>query len=318
MCECAGRPAFQCAIIPPPSLAERAGVNSAMSGNTYRASGEQVSGCAGGTPIARRVLPAGRVFLGAAVLVATVIMMSGAGAAAVAQPGHHGRENHAWAQIAAGLRHTCGIQRNHTLWCWGLNADGELGIGGSAFQDQSLPRQVSSPSRSGWTRVAAGSFFTCATRKTQTLWCWGDNLSGALGIGSDALEFLSLPQQVTTPPRARWASVTTGWQHACGIRRGGTLWCWGDNFAGELGIGNTANQDLPQQVTSPARTGWASVVPGANSTCALRANWNLWCWGDNNFGQLGIGGTTPPPPPTPACTPRSTCWPPTSASSPLW
>jgi len=147
------------------------------------------------------------------------------------------------------------------------------------------------PGQSCWASVAAGSFFTCATRAGQSLWCWGDNLSGALGIGDDALVFLNLPRQVTTPAPGGWASITTGWQHACGIRLGGTLWCWGDNSFGQLGIGSTTGQSLPQQVTTPARTGWASVTGGEYDTCATRVNGSAWCWGDNTYGQLGIGTT---------------------------
>ena len=280
-----------------------------MSGKTYRTSPERISECGPKARIARRVFPAGRVLLGAAVLAATVIMMSGGGTAAVAQARHHGRASHSWTQIAVGLRHTCGIRRGRTLWCWGLNADGELGIG--SFQNQSLPSQVSVPGQSGWASVAAGSFFTCATRAGQSLWCWGDNLSGALGIGDDALVFLNLPRQVTTPAPGGWASITTGWQHACGIRLGGTLWCWGDNSFGQLGIGSTTGQSLPQQVTTPARTGWASAGAAFGHTCAIRTSsghHRLWCWGDNNFGQLGIGSTMPQDLPSQVLTPTRTGW----------
>jgi alpha-tubulin suppressor-like RCC1 family protein len=215
-----------------------------MSRKTYRTSPERISECGPKARIARRVFPAGRVLLGAAVLAATVIMMAGGGTAAVAQARHHGRASHSWTQIAAGLRHTCGIRRDRTLWCWGDNFAGELGIGSTT--DQDLPQQVTSPARTGWASVTPGANSTCALRTSRTLWCWGDDSFGQLGIGSTMPQ--DLPSQVLTPTRTGWASVTGGEYDTCATRVNGSAWCWGDNTYGQLGIGTTIAQYLPQQV----------------------------------------------------------------------
>jgi alpha-tubulin suppressor-like RCC1 family protein len=231
-----------------------------------------------------------------------------------------------WTHIAPGGDHTCATRANGTLWCWGANGDGQLGLGNQTGQD--VPRQVAIPAAGGWAGVTTGGSQSCATRTNGTLWCWGYNGDGELGLGNLANQdrprlvttpaaggWASVtagysqtcairtnrtlwcwgggqdrPQQVTTPAAGGWASVTPGDGFTCATRTGGTLWCWGLNNAGQLGIGNQTNQNLPQRVTTPARDGWASVHTGEDHTCALRANHTLWCWGLNDFGQLGGGG----------------------------
>ena len=108
-----------------------------------------------------------------------------------------------------------------------------------------------------WAHIGLGADHTCATRANGTLWCWGLNGSGQLGIGNHTGQ--DRPRQVTTPAAGGWASVTAGDYFTCATRTGGTLWCWGDNGTGQLGIGNFTNQDLPRQVTTPVPGGWASV-----------------------------------------------------------
>jgi hypothetical protein len=95
------------------------------------------------------------------------------------------------------------------------------------------------------------------------------------------------------PAGPRWTQVSAGTQHTCAIRAGGTLWCWGNNGSGQLGIGSTMNESRPQEVTSPARAGWGSVGEGGYHTCALRTGGTLWCWGENTSGELGIGSLAP-------------------------
>jgi alpha-tubulin suppressor-like RCC1 family protein len=186
-----------------------------------------------------------------------------------------------WVSVTAGYGHTCAIRTGGTLWCWGDADAGQLGHGpGTA--------QVTIPAPGGWVSVAAGWFHTCAIRAGGTLWCWGNNLEGEVGIGGGSTRQY-LPQQVTTPAAAGWTSVTGGGFHTCATRVAGTLWCWGSDRFGAIGIGYHPNQFLPRQVISPVPWGWASVSGGGDHTCAVRAGGDLWCWGANDDGQLGIG-----------------------------
>src|SRR5581483_494983 len=189
-----------------------------------------------------------------------------------------------WSTVTAGASFTCATKTDGTLWCWGLNTNGQIGIGSTT--QQTSPAQVS-VGVTTWSSVAAGTAFACATRTDGTLWCWGLNTSGQDGINSVVSPQL-VPVQVGTG--TTWSSVSAGSIHACAAKTDGTLWCWGSNGNGQLGIGSTTQKTSPTQVG--ALTTWSSVNTGANHTCATKTDNTLWCWGYDAYGQLGIGATT--------------------------
>ena len=146
--------------------------------------------------------------------------------------------------------------------------------------DQYRPRQVSTPAPGGWASVSAGDDHTCATRTDGTLWCWGDNGYGQLGIGNHD-RARTCPGR--SPPRRRrgWPASPRRRPHLR-LRTDGTLWCWGDNDFGQLGIGNyTQRENLPQQVTTPSphAGGPASTPATARTLAPTRTGFTLWCWG---------------------------------------
>ncbi|GAA0800672.1 RCC1 domain-containing protein [Spirilliplanes yamanashiensis] len=167
---------------------------------------------------------------------------------------------------------------------------------------------ISSPQRIGalstWATAAAGNENQCATQTNGTLWCWGRNYDGRLGSGDTANRVA--PAQVGSS--TTWQSVSLGDSHGCATRTDGSLWCWGANGMGQVGVGNTTNQLAPVQVTSPATTGWLSVTTGARFTCATRTGGALYCWGENNAGQLGINSTVNQSTPALVSTPATTGW----------
>ena len=92
--------------------------------------------------------------------------------------------------------------------------------------------------------TGAGGYHTCQVRTSDaTLWCWGDNYYGQLGIAGKY--YRSTPTQV---PINNVKQVSTGDHHTCATKTDGTLWCWGSNRNGQLGIGNTTNQTSPKQL----------------------------------------------------------------------
>ena len=84
-----------------------------------------------------------------------------------------------------------------------------------------------------------------------------------------------------------WVSVAAGGTQTCGILTDGSLWCWGDNYDGQLGDGTQLNRTTPVPVAGDAT--WAQVDTGGQHTCGIRTDGSLWCWGDNTFGQVGDG-----------------------------
>ncbi|WP_035560612.1 IPT/TIG domain-containing protein [Hymenobacter sp. IS2118] len=187
-----------------------------------------------------------------------------------------------WMSAAAGSGHTVAVRANGTLWAWGSNANGQLGLGNTT--SQTTPQQVGSATN--WASAAAGNGHTVAVRADGTLWAWGLNADGQLGLGNTTNQ--TTPQQVSNG--TNWASVAAGGGHTLAVRADGTLWAWGLNASSQLGLGNTAAQTSPQQVGSA--TNWASAVAGSAHTAAVQADGTLWAWGLNASGQLGIGNTS--------------------------
>ena len=134
---------------------------------------------------------------------------SGTSAATVG-PRAAGSTGRVWISVSGGGGSTCGIRRDHTLWCWGWNGKGQLGVGD--LTDRDVPTQVGA--EADWATVEAGDEDTCATRTDHTLWCWGWNRFGQLGVGGKANR--DLPTQVGTD--TDWATVNASYDHTCGTR----------------------------------------------------------------------------------------------------
>ncbi|MFZ8804314.1 MAG: MopE-related protein, partial [Candidatus Calescibacterium sp.] len=179
-------------------------------------------------------------------------------------------------KVSAGSYHTCAIDTNGSLWCWGDNWYGQLGDGTNVGKD--VPVQVSG---TNWASVSAGWYHTCGIKTDEILWCWGDNWYGQLGDGTNVGK--NVPVQVSG---TNWVSVSAGKDHTCGVKTDGTLWCWGRNNYGQLGDGTNVGKNVPVQVSG---TNWVSVSAGWYHTCGIKTDGTLWCWGYNEYGQLGDG-----------------------------
>ncbi len=185
-----------------------------------------------------------------------------------------------WANVSAGNSYTCAVKNDGSLWCWGTGGSGRLGTGDNNQQNSPI-REISNANN--WSHVSAGNAHTCAVKSDGSLWCWGYNYYGGLGIGNT--------DQKSSPTREisnanDWNSVSTGAYHTCAIKTDSSLWCWGFGSNGQLGAGNTIDQNRPTREASNA-TDWINVSAKGNYTCAVKSNGSLWCWGMGSSGQLG-------------------------------
>ncbi|MHB8586595.1 MAG: RCC1 domain-containing protein [Thermoplasmatota archaeon] len=200
-------------------------------------------------------------------------------------------------QLALGAKHACVLRADGTVWCWGDNGDGELGIGTLESSPTPVEARIQSV-----VEITAGYAFTCARQATGAVWCWGDNANGPeaggqLGTGT-AIPYAALPMQIALLRNA--TQVVAGAWHACAENASdGTLWCWGQNFWGQVGDGTVGNRLEPVRVLNPALAGWQGtnatwLALGRAHSCAGRSDGTLWCWGFGTYGQLGTGawGTT--------------------------
>ena len=162
------------------------------------------------------------------------------------------------------------------LWSWGSNYYGKLGLGDTA--SRSSPVQVGTTSTWSSVEYNRGGTHTLATKTDGTLWAWGENFSGQLGLANTTNR--SSPVQVGA--LTTWSKVCCGLYNTAAIKTDGTLWTWGNNRGGQLGIGNIVYKSSPVQVG--ALTTWSKVSCGKAVTAAIKTDGTLWTWGDNNYG----------------------------------
>ncbi len=183
-----------------------------------------------------------------------------------------------WSAIAAGEGHTCALRTDGSLWCWGNNSDGQ--IGDNTTIHPNTPQEIAAGST--WRSVDTGDFHTCAIRTDGSLWCWGFNQFGQLG--DDTTTRSLAPTRIGE--QDDWLAVELGDFHTCARRLDQSIWCWGSNAYGQLGDGTVFEmQKVPVQTTSENR--WIDLTAGTAHTCGLWDDESLWCWGRNDYGQLG-------------------------------
>jgi alpha-tubulin suppressor-like RCC1 family protein len=188
--------------------------------------------------------------------------------------------------VTAGAHHACATTRDAAALCWGDNTWGQAAGGGATAR---APVPVAG--LDGVSHVTAGSRHTCASRRDGSLWCWGENGSGQIGDGTT--DDRKAPTRV--PGLDHVAGVAPADGFTCAWTDDGAAWCWGDNHAGQLGDGTTQSRLSPVRVRGLA--GVVEVAAAANAgwshACARVRDGSLWCWGNNEHGQLGDGTTTP-------------------------
>lgn len=215
------------------------------------------------------------------------------------------------------------IDTNNNLYTLGDNTNGKLAIGRTTagafggtgplnfFSQSQMPMRVggygirySSPVQIGtdsWTQISAGSQYSLGLSTTGSLYSWGDNFYGSLGVGwiiDSSAYSKSSPVQVGTDS---WTQISAGSFAAYGIKSNNTLWAWSrDNQSGELGIGTVVGTGgLPAAIGNDS---WSLISASKyeartvdsptferDFAAAIRTNGTLYMWGENNFGQLGKG-----------------------------
>jgi alpha-tubulin suppressor-like RCC1 family protein len=188
-----------------------------------------------------------------------------------------------WRAVDTGDGHTCAIQLDGGLWCWGRNSEHELGSDARIQVREPIQVNTGGP----WLGVAAGQNHTCGVMQDFTLWCWGQNTGSATNDGFP----LGIPgaTQLDSPTRVGssmdWTLVRSNTFHTCALNRGAELWCWGRNTEGQLG---TADLELRSDPTRVAG-GLAVLSVGRFTTCVITEAGELRCAGNNTEGQLGTG-----------------------------
>jgi alpha-tubulin suppressor-like RCC1 family protein len=195
--------------------------------------------------------------------------------------------------IAAGYQNSLAVKSDGTVWSWGDGRYGQLGDG-LDHGDILVTTPVRVSGLTNAVAVSSGWFNAYAVRADGTVWAWGENSRGQLGNGvacptpdTQGACASNVPVQVTGLTGVRAVS-----EDGFALKADGTVWTWGPNFTGKLGVGDPENNTV---ATVPVQvTGLADVVQidGSNANrFALKADGTVWSWGSNREGQLGNGTT---------------------------
>ena len=190
-----------------------------------------------------------------------------------------------WATASGGGNSSFAIKTDGTLWSWGRNIQGDLGLGVYVAYSTmySSPKQVGA--LTNWSQTD-GQGARLAIKTNGTLWSWGSNGYGAQGNNSTASR--SSPGQVGA--LTNWSMVSNYQSNTAAVKTDGTLWTWGQGTYGGLGLGNATNYSSPKQVG--ALTSWSKISSGIQRGAAIKTDGTLWAWGQNDLGQLGLGDVT--------------------------
>ncbi len=194
----------------------------------------------------------------------------------------------AFSQVTTGRNFGCGIAGGDA-YCWGRDDSGALGNGSGTHTTEPVLTAATSDA-SPFTDVRAGSLGACGLKADATLWCWGADGQGQVGDGGSNVTQQS-PVRVLPNESADWTLVRQNGETVCGLRTGGTLWCWGRNLEGQVGNGTTQAQSSPVQIGTAS---YLALDVGQGHACAVATSGALYCWGLNTSGQLGQGNTQSP------------------------
>ncbi len=237
------------------------------------------------------------------------------GSAQAGTGGHAGAAGHSVQEevvLVRGASHSCALLDPRTVKCWGQNSYGQLGRGdmksrGEKAKDMGagLPA-VKIGEGLSVVSLAAGAQHTCALFSNGRIKCWGDNQFGQLGLGDqerrgdepgemgDFLPFVNLGANASA------VSLVAGDGHTCALLSTGAVKCWGQNGYGQCGDSlETIVGDEPGEMGDALPSVDTGSVPirtlsaGAHHTCAIVGDGGLKCWGDNAYGQLGLGDSEP-------------------------
>jgi alpha-tubulin suppressor-like RCC1 family protein len=188
--------------------------------------------------------------------------------------------------VAAGMAHTLALRADETVWAWGQDGVGQLGVGGANFDHTNSP--VQSMGLTQIVAIAAGGNYSVALDQNGMVWTWGQNDSGQLGNGGTVNT--NLPTRV--PGISNVIAIAGGWRHTIALKSDKKVWTWGYNDHGELGLGAGAPNSTNVPTLVPTISDIVSIAGGDSFTLAVKSNGQVYAWGWNSSGQLGASTGT--------------------------
>ena len=185
--------------------------------------------------------------------------------------------------------HFCGIDFDAAAVCWGRGTFGQLGRG-DAGNVGNVAGDVEGDVE--WRELSLGRLISCGVSTDDVGSCWGFNQRGEIGVDTMPIGVAAVEPRKVVDGDVKFVSVVAGWLHACGIATTGQAFCWGDNTVGQLGNGtaDTLARRIPTLVAGGHT--FVQLALSAKHSCGITSDSTAYCWGNNQFGQLGDGTTS--------------------------
>ena len=205
--------------------------------------------------------------------------------------------------IWGGARGTIILKSDGTVWTWGANFNGKLGIGDTNPVRSVVPVEVHGAGNVGYLNsvklIMGCEFHNVAVKPDGTVWCWGWNGIGQLGNGTTNDSWTPTQTGLTAiPPLTSVVKLGGRPYFTLAVKSDGTIWAWGMNQFGQMGNGTVSPfTNVPVMVSNSwpggAINGPLQVTCGYQFGAALATNGTVWTWGSGSHGELGNGTTTP-------------------------
>ena len=213
----------------------------------------------------------------------------------------NGEGNVAQPKIAGGGNHFVSLKADGTVWTWGLNSSGQLGLGDTENRNEPTKAKYARVQADGTTveeeltdviDVSAGYNFSLVLKSDGTVWSAGLNEKGQLGNGTevDSNIFIQVKNSDGSGYLENIVQLAAENETAHALSKSGTVYSWGRNTEGQFGVSNTTNSSYPINMLKV--TNVIQISGGAYHVAMLLADSSVWVTGYNNFGQLGLGDRT--------------------------
>eukprot|EP00192_Tetraselmis_astigmatica_P009703 CAMPEP_0117664012 /NCGR_PEP_ID=MMETSP0804-20121206/8955_1 /TAXON_ID=1074897 /ORGANISM="Tetraselmis astigmatica, Strain CCMP880" /LENGTH=853 /DNA_ID=CAMNT_0005471141 /DNA_START=124 /DNA_END=2685 /DNA_ORIENTATION=- len=192
--------------------------------------------------------------------------------------------------VDSGHNHVLAASKSGEVYCWGANSYGQLGLGD--FEDRNTPHALLHKfTRSKITRVAAGARHSLAVTENGELFSWGSNDCGQLGMEiKGGRKYVGYPHRIESLKVGR---IKAGATISAAFLDTGRAFMWGCSNNGELGLGDVERRSSPHVVPTPGGVQYGQLAPGNSHVLGVNRNGELFGWGCNSHGQLGLAYTTP-------------------------
>jgi len=191
-------------------------------------------------------------------------------------------------QITSGAKHSCALNNAGEVYCWGEGTNGQLGNGLS--DNQSSPVKVINLDNNT-VQIIAGGESTCTLNNSGEVFCWGSNRWRQLGFYESFVKSYNSPQKIDNITNIK--QISMGDNYACVLSNNGDIKCWGCESSGQLGNGiDNSYYCKADHQEVVGITNAIFIESGHSHSCAILENKKIKCWGENNYGQLGIDNTS--------------------------